>query len=330
LLSLILSNDIIMVNKYYEGTAEIIRLSTEIGKFLGIIEATNRQKPKTALRRENKIKTIFSSLYIEGNTLSLEQMTDLIDNKRVFGPAKDILEVKNAIKVYNMLSEFNPFGEEDYLKAHRFLMEGLVDNPGEYRTKGVGIFKGDVVAHVAPPAWNVSFLMKGLFDYLENQNDSFIIKSCVFHYEMEFVHPFMDGNGRMGRLWQTLILMQENPVFEFLPIEQEIKNSQKLYYEVLGQCDQEGMSTRFIEYMLNVILSSLSAMTDKQRSPLNEKERVQYFIENFKQKQFPRKEYLKMFPSISSPTASRDLKYGVELGLFEKSGERRLTIYRIL
>jgi len=219
---LIVSYDTIMVEKYFEGTTKIINLSTEIGKLLGAIDANYLQKPKTELRRKNRIKTIQSSLEIEGNTLSIDQVSELFENKRVLGPEKDILEVKNAIALYKDLSIFDAFDQDSYLKAHEILMKGLIEHAGEYRRKGVGIFKGEQVAHMAPPAWNVHNLMTNLFVYLRDSEDNLIIKSCVFHYEMEFIHPFADGNGRMGRLWQTIILMQANPVFEFLPIELEI------------------------------------------------------------------------------------------------------------
>ncbi len=319
-----------MVEKYYEGTTDIINLSTEIGKLLGIIDAANLRKPKTKLRRENKIKTIHSTLVIEGNSLSIEQVTDIVDNKRVYGSAKDILEVRNAIEIYEKLDNFNAFEEASYLKAHGLLMKGLIENAGQYRTKGVGVFKGDKVAHMAPPAWNVSHLMQGLFNYLKNSRDGLIIKSCVFHYEMEFIHPFTDGNGRMGRLWQTKILMKENPVFEYLPIETEIQKNQAEYYTVLGECDKEGMSTKFIEYMLNIIKRSLEKLVGEQREILGETERLEYFAEHFNGVEFARKDYLKMFISISGATASRDLKQGVDIGLFEKYGELRKTKYRIL
>ncbi|MEM0994117.1 MAG: Fic family protein [Bacteroidota bacterium] len=318
-----------MLNKYYDGTPLIIKLSVEVGKLLGAIDAGNLRKPKTKLRRENKIKTIHSSLMIEGNTLSLEQVSDIIDNKRVFGPSKDILEVKNAIVVYEKLNEFDAFEEKSYLEAHRILMKGLIGQAGQYRTRGVGIFKGDKVAHLAPPAWNVSNLMNGLFEYLKKGEDGIIVKSCVFHYEMEFIHPFMDGNGRMGRLWQTKILMRENPVFEYLPIEAEILKSQQRYYDVLGQCDREGVSTKFIEYMLEIIQISLRELIGKQRASLSEKERLEYFINYFEGTAFARKDYLKMFTNISGATASRDLKYGIEIGILEKYGEKRNTTYRI-
>lgn len=321
------SNDGIMINKYYEGTPKIINLSTEIGKLLGIVDSTYLRKPKTALRKVNRIKSIQSSLAIEGNSLSIDQVSTIFENKRVIGPSKDILEVKNAIKVYEELGEFDAFDQNSYLKAHGILMKGLIDNPGEYRTKGVGIFKGEEVAHMAPPAWNVYNLMTNLFEYLKKGDDNLIIKSCVFHYEMEFIHPFMDGNGRMGRLWQTIILMNENPVFEFLPIEAQIKQSQDLYYSTLSQADKEGVSTKFVEYMLSVIKESLNELVVDQRKSLSDVERIEYFSEHSEIKEFTRKDYLKMFKDISTATATRDLRKGVEIGYFEKLGDNRITRY---
>nr|WP_235295355.1 Fic family protein [Portibacter lacus] len=318
-----------MINKYFEGTSKIINLSTEIGKLLGVVDSTYLRKPEAALRKENRIKSIQSSLEIEGNTLSIDQVTTLFNNKRVLGPAKDILEVQNAINVYSQLDCFDAFKLDSYLSAHKLLMNGLVGKPGQLRTKGVGIFKVDEVAHMAPPAWNVQHLMSLLFDYLKNGDDNLIIKSCVFHYEMEFIHPFMDGNGRMGRLWQTVILMNENPVFEFLPIEVEVRNTQQDYYKSLSISDKQGISTVFVEYMLEIILKSLKQLVTEQRSQLSDIERVEYFIENFKQENFVRKDYLNMFKDISSATASRDLRKGVEEGFFAKKGDKSKTNYLV-
>lgn len=316
-----------MIRKYYEGTSLIINLSAEIGKLLGVVDSTYLRKPQTRLRKENKIKTIQSSLEIEGNTLSIDQVSAVFENKKVIGPSKDILEVQNAIAVYQDLSQFDPYKEESYLKAHQILMKGLVENAGKYRTGNVGIFKGDRVAHMAPPAWNVPNLMGNLFQYLNENEDNLVIKSCVFHYEMEFIHPFMDGNGRMGRLWQTVILMQENPIFEYLPIEAEIKNSQQEYYNVLAISDKEGIATRFVEYMLRIIRKSLEEQIGEQRVNLTDEDRLEYFKEQSKLKTFSRKDYMKMFKDISSATATRDLRLGVEKGILKRKGENRNTVY---
>ena len=329
MLPLILSYDSIMLRKYYEGTARIINEATEIGRLLGVIDAANLQRPRTELRRRNRIATIRSSLAIEGNTLTEEQITDLIANKRVVGPAREILEVQNAIAVYDRLEQYDAFSEASYLAAHATLMKGLVDDAGRYRTRGVGIFKGEVVAHMAPPAWNVDNLMKELFEYLRDDEDNLIIKSCVFHYEMEFIHPFMDGNGRMGRLWQTVILARHNPVFTYLPIEREIKNSQEDYYRVLALADRSGMSTSFVEYLLEKIRISLSQLIDAQRTNYTDTERLTYFTETTQLHHFTRKDYLAVFKHISTATASRDLRKGVSLGLFEQQGTGRLTSYRM-
>lgn len=323
------SNDAIMEYKYYEGTSKIISRSVEIGRLLGIVDATNIQKPRTALRRRNKIKTIHASLGIEGNNLSEEQITAILENKIVSGPSKDILEVKNAIAVYDKISSYDAFSESSYLTAHQELMTGLVEQPGQYRTKAVGIFKGEQVTHMAPPAWNVHHLMKQLFNYLEHSSDHLIIKSCVFHYEMEFIHPFMDGNGRMGRLWQTIILMKLNPIFEFLPIETEIKKNQQTYYDVLAVADKSGLSTSFVEYMLDNIYTSLSNLISSQRTSYTDVQRVKYFSSINQLETFTRKDYMTVFKTISAATATRDLRKGVELHLFERQGQDRLAKYSV-
>ena len=317
-----------MMHKYYEGTPRIINLSTEIGRYLGVVDTTHLQKPPTELRKKNKVKTIRASLAIEGNTLSEDQITALIENKRVIGPSRDIQEVENAIRTFDNLSNFDAFSKESYLEAHRLLMSGLVDKPGQFRTGPVGVMQGDRIAHLAPPGWNVDHLMTNLFRYLQEGEDNLIIKSCVFHYEMEFIHPFTDGNERMGRLWQTVILMRANPVFAYLPIEQEIKKSREEYYTVLSQCDKEGLSTKFIEYLLSKIRLSLAELVDTQRAHLNDKERLRYFLDQTGADAFTRKDYLKMFPEISTATATRDLRKGVEEGILIRKGSDRLATYQ--
>ncbi|MCK5776137.1 MAG: Fic family protein, partial [Bacteroidales bacterium] len=246
---MIVSNDSIM-KPPYELTSTILRLITSISEKLGEVNANFLNRPSPQLRKRNKIKTIHSSLQIEGNTLTEEQITAIIENKRVIGPKKDINEVLNAIEIYEQLNDLNPSNEKSLIKAHRILMNGLIDSPGKYRKQSVGIVKGTKVEHLAPPFGNVPYLMKDLFKYLKSQDELVLIKSCVFHYETEFIHPFLDGNGRMGRLWQTLILMDKYPVFEFLPFETLINENQEEYYNALSISDKSGSSTTFIEFML--------------------------------------------------------------------------------
>jgi len=312
----------------YEITQTILKRITSISEKIGEVNANYLNKQSPALRKQNKIKTIHSSLQIEGNTLSQEQITALIENKRVLGPEKDVTEVLNAIKVYENLESFKAIDEKSFLKAHQIMMKGLVANPGKYRNKSVGIVKGLEVAHVAPPFENVPFLMKDLFRYLKESDEITLIKSCVFHYEMEFIHPFLDGNGRIGRLWQTIILMEKYPVFEFLPFESLINKTQKEYYESLALSDKAGNSTVFIEYMLEVIDQSLGELLNFKNRTLREMDRIEYFLK-ISPNQFTRKDYMNTFKDISTATASRDLKKATELNLITKQGKDNLTFYTI-
>ena len=312
----------------YEITTHILKLIVSIHEKSGEINASFLDKPSPKLRKENRIRTIHSSLKIEGNSLTEQQITALLENKKVIGPKKDVLEVLNAIEIYENLENYNPKSEGSFLDAHRDLMKGLVEEAGRYRKQSVGIVKGSEVEHVAPPFQNVPFLMKDLFRYLEDSEEIDLIKSCVFHYEMEFIHPFVDGNGRMGRLWQTLILMEKHPVFQFLPFETLIAEDQEEYYKALAQRDKSGKSTEFIEYMLTVIDISITKLLDFNGRTLNEKDRIDYFI-SLTLNEFSRKDYMDVFKNISSATASRDLKKGMELNLFEKVGEKSKTRYRI-
>lgn len=313
----------------YDITTKILRLISSISAKIGEISANFIDRPSPQLRKQNKIKTIHSSLSIEGNTLTQEQVTAIIDNKNVIGPEKDIIEVLNAIKVYESLTTFNPLSSKSFLSAHKFLMNKLIENPGKYRSQGVGIFQGAKATHIAPPAINVPHLMDNLFNYLKKEDELTLIKSCVFHYEMEFIHPFMDGNGRMGRLWQAVILMKEFPVFEFLPFENLISQKQQDYYNALAQSDQAGKSTVFIEYMLDVIDKSLKELLSFNNRILKDTDRLSYFLALGKV-EFSRKDYMNVFKDISSATASRDLKKGVELNLFYKTGSKNSTVYKII
>ncbi len=311
----------------YEITSTILKYISSISEKIGEVNAKYLVKTNPSLRKQNQLKTIHSSLSIEGNTLSEEQITAIVENKRVVGFQKDIIEVLNALEVYKNINTLKQHSEKDFLKAHKMLMKNLIENSGKYRTKGVGIVKGSKVEHVAPPYENVPFLMKDLFQYLKDKSEISLIKSCVFHYEMEFVHPFMDGNGRMGRLWQTLILMEEYPVFEFLPFETLISKNQTAYYNSLSASDKEGKSTKFIEYMLSIIDQSLSELLENSTKKLSDEDRIQVFIENFVE-EFTRKDYLNYFKDLSSATASRYLKKAVEMEIITKHGDKKTTTYR--
>lgn len=313
----------------YQINSKILELITSISEKIGEVNASFLLESSPSLRKQNQIKTIHSSLQIEGNTLSEQQITAILENKRVLGPSKDIREVQNAIKLYKNIGKFQFDSVDSFLDAHSMLMEGLIDKPGAFRKEGVGIIKGSKIEHFAPPAKNVQYLMNDLFNYLKIHEEITLIKSCVFHYEMEFIHPFTDGNGRMGRLWQTVILMSQYPIFQYLPFETLISKSQEEYYRVLSQCDKSGNSTKFIEYMLFVVNDTLSELIGNSVSlSMSQEDRLLHFC-SLKKDLFTRKDYMKVFKQLSSASASRDLKMGIEKNLFSKSGDKRLTTYHL-
>ncbi len=312
----------------YTLTSKILELVSDVSHKIGEVSASFITKQSPELRKRNRIKTIQASLAVEGNTLSINQITALIENKKVLGPAKDIKEVSNAIEVYKDLNKFNPFNEKAFLSAHKTLMKGLIKNAGQYRNSGVGIVKGAEITHLAPPASNVSFLMKDLFNYLKNSNELTLIKSCVFHYEMEFIHPFADGNGRMGRLWQTLVLMQQYSVVEFLPFETLISKNQKKYYQALSACDKKGESTLFIEFMLKILSDSLDELLAERLGPISTSDRISIFLSSGIN-EFTRKTYMNYIKTISSATASRDILFAVKENLVKKFGDKNKTFYKL-
>lgn len=205
----------------------------------------------------NRIRTIQGSLAIEGNTLSQEQITAILDGKRVMAPPKDIQEARNAIKAYEQFESWRPANEADLLKAHEILMAGLIDDAGHYRSGNVGVMNGDKVVHMAPQAERVQMLMSDLFNWFGSTEQHPLIASSVFHYEFEFIHPFADGNGRMGRLWQTLILSQWNPLLSQLPVESMVHEYQNEYYQAINLSTQRTDSSPFIEFMLSTILETI-------------------------------------------------------------------------
>ncbi len=313
-------------------TGKILSLSGEISRKLGLLEGLKIDPAPIKLRKSNQIKTIQASLSIEGNSLALDQIQSILEGKTVLAPHKDIIEVKNAIELYKDLSVLNPLSILSFKQAHKILLANLIPSNGKYREKGIGIFKGKEVAHVAPPAKRVPELMQDLFNFLKQGNEySWLIKACIFHYELEFIHPFADGNGRMGRLWQQLILMNEDPIFKYLSIESLIKKSQNEYYNVLAQCDKEAESTKFIEYSLQLISDVLDEhITTVSGTPMDTDTRLNYAKSKFKSIWFSRKDYIQVHKNISTATASRDLTHGVESMILEKVGHKNKTQYRFI
>ncbi|AIL12598.1 cell filamentation protein Fic [Candidatus Paracaedimonas acanthamoebae] len=313
-------------------TPKIFSLSQEISHILGTLEGARLNITPIKLRKENNIKTIQASLSIEGNTLSLEQVSHILEGKAVIGPQKDILEVQNAIETYSFFDELNPLSIKDLLRAHKLLMKELIEEAGQWRSKGVGIFKGSQVKHMSPQAKRVPTLMEDLFGFLKNDKETpWLLKACIFHYELEFIHPFSDGNGRMGRLWQQLILGKENPIFKYVTVEELIKARQGEYYSVLAECDQEGASTKFIEFSLMLILEALQRYRSATTPTVHDsRSRLDYAKDKLSDKWFSRKDYLDVFKDVSTATASRDLLFGVKEGVLKNRSEKNQTRYHYL
>lgn len=262
-----------MEDKYippYEITDEMLELVSEIMENLGKLSGVNELEKLPRLRRVSRIKSIHSSLAIENNTLSIEQVTDVINGKRVLAPQKDIKEVHNAFNAYEKLNEINPYSIDDLLKIHGIMMNGLVKEAGMLRSGQVGVYNQDgKVVHLAPPADFVPQQLGQLFDWVKNSNANMLIKSSVFHYEFEFIHPFNDGNGRTGRLWQTALLASWKPIFAWIPIESIIKDNQKDYYNAITLSTSQGKSNIFIEFMLDVINKAIKDIITDTRNHYN-------------------------------------------------------------
>ena len=245
----------------YTITPAIVTLVEQIGEAIGRLSViTDTQDLR--LRRINRIRTLRGSLAIEGNTLNEEQISTILDGKPVVAPPRQVQEVRNAIKAYDQYPNWNPASEADLLEAHAIMTVGLLDAPGHYRSGGVSVAGPTEVLHVAPPARRVPELMGDLLGWLKDTDEHALIKSCVFHYEFEFIHPFADGNGRLGRLWQTAILTGWNKPFADIPCESLIYARQNAYYDAIAQSSKEGQSTAFISFMLQTIFEKIKETGD--------------------------------------------------------------------
>ena len=249
----------------FKITNEILNFVYEIGELVGKISAEKEFEKNLTLRRENRIKTIYSSLAIEQNTLTLEQVTDVINGKRVLAPPKDIKEVQNAYEIYERLEELNENSVKDLLLAHKIMTSELIKESGRFRSKNAGVYQGDKLIHMGTLPEYISELINNLFLWLKKSEEHPLIKAAVFHYEFEFIHPFQDGNGRIGRLWHSLILSKWKKFFAWLPIESLVQKYQKEYYIAINNSNRDGESTEFILFMLNIIKETLIELIEIQK-----------------------------------------------------------------
>lgn len=306
----------------FEITNEILDSVAEIAELVGQVTATQGLSANPTLRRTNRIRTIYSSLAIEQNTLSLEQVTAVLNGKRVLAPPKDIAEVKNAYEIYEMLDTLNPYSVDDLLKAHGVMTRDLVEETGCFRSGPVGVVdKNGNVLHVGTLPAYVPNLVFELFDWVENSDIHILIKSCVFHYEFELIHPFADGNGRIGRLWHTLLLSKWKPMFAWLPIESIIHDRQEEYYRAINKSNFEGESTAFIIFMLSAIKEALTEAVETSEAAQNmtDGDLRLFKIEQFLQKnKYISNADVRQLLQVSSATANRILAKLVDEDIIHK------------
>lgn len=314
-------------NPPYTITNKIVDLIAGISELIGHITVTSGLNNNPKLRRANRIKTIQASLAIENNTLTVEQITALLNGKRILGTPAEIKEVKNAYEVYEQLLTFNPYSVSDLLKAHGILMADLVKNAGHFRTGGVGVFKGRQVVHMAPPAEFVPEHIGNLINWYQKSTVHPLIKSAVFHYEFEFIHPFADGNGRMGRLWHTLLLAEWKEILAWIPVETLVKERQEEYYDALGKADKEADSTVFVEFMLTALKDALKEIppTDQDSDPESDQESDQDSVLDSEQ----------VCDQVKDKESDQDNRKFIELGekerkIIEKASKEAVAILRNL
>lgn len=318
----------------FEITEAALSDVMEISELVGKISSTQNLSTSPILRRQNRIRTIYSSLAIEQNTLSLEQVTAVLSGKRVLAPPKDIAEVKNAYEIYDHLAELNPYSIDDLLLAHRTMMQGLVHEAGEFRSRPVGVVdnQGNVLHFGTLPQY-VPYLMEELVQWTESSPFPLLIKSCVFHYEFEVIHPFADGNGRIGRLWHTLLLSKWNPLFAWLPIESIIHDHQVEYYAAINQSNAQGEGTAFIEFMLGIIKEALQEAIDEQpaeKPSMQSKEELRWekIADFLRTNSTIQNSDVQNFVDVSSATASRILNALTKEGKLIKVRNGRYWAYK--
>jgi Fic family protein len=313
----------------FDLTPAVLGFCTRIERLIGRCEGLGGAVPAPQLRRRNRIRTVQATAAIEGNTLSVDQVTAVLDGKRVRGSVREIAEVANAIAAYELVARLDPHSERDLLRAHGVLMAGVSDDAGRYRRGNVGILTGSRVTHVAPKASRVPALMNDLFQFLATDRDTpAVVSASVFHYELELIHPFSDGNGRIGRLWQHTLLRRHSPLFEHLPTESLIKARQADYYDALARSDRAGNATPFLVFMLEQLEQSLSQFFEEFRPARTDAStRLSTAAAHFGAGSFSRKDYMAVHKGISQATASRDLRAGVAGGALIVRGDKATARY---
>ena len=305
----------------FEITKTVLDETAEIAELVGRVNASLGLSTNPTLRRTNRIRTIYSSLAIEQNTLSLNQVTAVLSGKRVIAPPKDIAEVKNAYEIYEMMDSLDPYSVDDLLSAHEVMTRGLVEEAGCFRSRPVGVVdkQGNILHFGTLPEYVPSLVME-LLDWVRESDFHMLIKSCVFHYELELIHPFADGNGRIGRLWHTLLLTQWKQMFAWLPVESIIHDRQDEYYQAINRSNSEAESTAFIEFMLSAIKEALlEAVQVGNAENMSTEEQRWYQIERFlKRNGTITNADVREMLGVSSATANRVLAKMVEEGTLQK------------
>ena len=310
----------------YKLTSDILSLCSSVSEKLGQVKIQFPVALSPESRNEARIDTIHTTLELDGKGISREKITALIKNHPFRGPRIRILEAANTIDVYKRMKNLNPWSQDSFRSAHRNMVSGLSEQPGRYRTMDTAIFRGKEVMRMAPVPDEVPPLMEELFEYTFHSEDHLLIKGCLFHQRVESIQPYLYGSGRMARLWQALLLMQKNPLFEFLPWEKRLSRERRAYFSVLSACDQASDATEFIQFMLHVIDESLADFLAMGPRNFTASERLLSFHQ-MGLRSFTRKDYMGIFTNISAATASRDLENGGDAGLFEKYGTKNRTIY---
>lgn len=319
----------------FELTNRMITDVAEIAELVGRVSSTDHLSANPALRRSNRIRTVYGSLAIEQNTLTLDQVTAVLDGKRVLAPPKDIAEVRNAFEIYERLEQLNPYSIDDLLTAHGVMMQGLEQEAGAFRSRPVGVVNraGEIVHFGTLPQYVPDAVMN-LLNWVQDSEMPMLVRSCVFHYEFELIHPFADGNGRMGRLWHTLLLSKWNPMFAWLPVESIVHDHQQEYYEAINSSNEAVSSTAFIEFMLSAIKASLmeavslsDGMSDAPKDKAVERWRqIEQFLESHDVIQ---NADVRQLCGVSAATANRILAGFVAEGRLVKCRESGHWAYRL-